>query len=61
MSEDTQAVGGYDVVTVVGNNCEVHSKTADDYYNLIADIGNMVIENFAEELKLTRVCLNGNA
>ena len=41
----------YPVKTIVGNNCEVHSKTSKDYDNLIADIGNEAIKEFAERLK----------
>ena len=41
----------YPVKTIVGNNCEIHSKTSKDYDNLIADIGSGAIKEFAERLK----------
>lgn len=37
--------------TVVGNNSEIHSKSAKDYDNLIANIKSEAIQDFAERLK----------
>lgn len=37
--------------TVVGNNSEIHSKSAKDYDNLIANIKSEAIQEFAERLK----------
>lgn len=37
--------------TVVDNNCEIHSKTAQDYDNLIADIKSEAIQDFADLLR----------
>ena len=48
----------YPVKTLVGNNCVIHSKSIEDYDNLIADIGNeaikefcLIYKEFAERLK----------
>lgn len=38
----------YPCKTVVGNNSEIHSKTAKDYDNLIASIKAEAIKEFAE-------------
>lgn len=41
----------YPTKTLVGNNCEICSKTSEDYDNLIADIKSEAIEDFTERLK----------
>lgn len=41
----------YPFKILVGHNSEIHSKTADDYEMLLADIKEIAIKDFAERLK----------
>lgn len=41
----------YPIITKVGNNCEIHSQTSQDYDDLIANIKAEAYREFADELK----------
>ena len=40
----------YPIITKVGNNCEIHSQTSQDYDNLIANIKKEAYREFADKL-----------